>query len=456
MDWLHAFLLTARSKLEDYDVLARLNGGLIHRQGENRFINNGKRNDLGVEGTAVGQSSTVVVSPIVNRYNRKKTLLPKHCHTYASSKGISSMRTQSACGAFIKYSKGRLLKRNTLRNRIKTRTRKANKQCKLLQFVEPTNETLRLGKIYDDDFLSKNVLVFDGGDRDVPKLMAGAGSAFYPIRIIDGGLVVVKPANHHTGLSWCGEDGQEPPFILVPRSVSLELNSSGKEVVNAMRGVAETQKNLKRGGSKQVFTDDNYVCIGSKPIRVGGGVTDGCYNVDDGCDKKDWNTLFHSLKLAEQVMCACASTEVVNHVEEAKKMVDWKRAKSTYGETAQYYNGIAFGRNAYLRAHRDEDFTLSVTQIHMDREYGVDDRPVSYFCFPQLGVAVPLCPGDYLLFNAREPHCVSKRCRDEDDIYSMSFYLKTAVVGGHCNKLPLNKNEKRCLEEYWEYKSRKR
>jgi hypothetical protein len=32
---------------------------------------------------------------------------------------------------------------------------------------------------------------------------------------------------------------------------------------------------------------------------------------------------------------------------------------------------------------------------------------VVYFCFPTLGVAVPQHPGDYLMFNALIPHCIS-------------------------------------------------
>ena len=43
-------------------------------------------------------------------------------------------------------------------------------------------------------------------------------------------------------------------------------------------------------------------------------------------------------------------------------------------------------------------------------------------------LAVALRSGDYLLFNAREPHCLSSRCREDDQIYSISCDLKTSVV----------------------------
>ena len=50
----------------------------------------------------------------------------------------------------------------------------------------------------------------------------------------------------------------------------------------------------------------------------------------------------------------------------------------------------------------DADFTMSITQVFLkgQLEYHLNDDVVAYFCFPTLGVAVPLRPGDYLIFNA--------------------------------------------------------
>jgi len=74
-------------------------------------------------------------------------------------------------------------------------------------------------------------------------------------------------------------------------------------------------------------------------------------------------------------------------------------------------------------------------------EYLYDDKVVVYFCFPTIGVAVPLRPGDYLLFNAQIPHCISSRCTFEDEIMCTSTYLKTAIVGMNNNDLPLTQEQ---------------
>jgi hypothetical protein len=97
----------------------------------------------------------------------------------------------------------------------------------------------------------------------------------------------------------------------------------------------------------------------------------------------------------------------------------------------KYYGGLAFGCNLFLRCHTNNDFTMSMAQVHLKGkdQYTLADDVVVYFCFPTLGVAIPLQPGDFLLFNAQIPHCVSSRCKHTDQIMVLSMYLKTSVVG---------------------------
>ena len=109
------------------------------------------------------------------------------------------------------------------------------------------------------------------------------------------------------------------------------------------------------------------------------------------------------------------------------------------------FNGIAFGVNVFLRSHIDNDFTFSVIQVHVDANYNLKYDVVCYFCFPRLGVAVPLKPGDFLLINALEYHCLSSRCTKNVDIFCDSSYLKTAVVGGNDNKRELSYSEFKCM-----------
>ncbi len=84
--------------------------------------------------------------------------------------------------------------------------------------------------------------------------------------------------------------------------------------------------------------------------------------------------------------------------------------------------------------------TMSIASIHLKGkdQYKVDDDTIVYFCFPTLGVAVPLQPGDFLIFNSLIPHCVSSQCEQADDVYIVAMYLKSSVVGLNNNQLPLD------------------
>jgi len=94
----------------------------------------------------------------------------------------------------------------------------------------------------------------------------------------------------------------------------------------------------------------------------------------------------------------------------------------------KYFGSIAFGCNVFLCCH---------TVLADHDSYKLDNDFVVYFCFLTLGVAIPMRPGDFLLFNARIPHCISSRCDKNHKIMCISMFLKTAIVGLNDNSIPL-------------------
>jgi hypothetical protein len=94
----------------------------------------------------------------------------------------------------------------------------------------------------------------------------------------------------------------------------------------------------------------------------------------------------------------------------------------------------------------DKDFTYSAVTVLVRGRYTVNDGIVAYFNFPRLGLAIPLRQGDVLFFDPKEPHMISSRCNKDDDIYCLSFYLKSNIIGGNDNDKPLNDEEKECLQ----------
>ncbi len=50
-------------------------------------------------------------------------------------------------------------------------------------------------------------------------------------------------------------------------------------------------------------------------------------------------------------------------------------------------------------------------------------------------------PGDFVIFDATIPHCISSRCHNSDEIMCVSFYLKSRVVGMNDNCMPLSRDQ---------------
>jgi hypothetical protein len=73
----------------------------------------------------------------------------------------------------------------------------------------------------------------------------------------------------------------------------------------------------------------------------------------------------------------------------------------------------------------------------------------NYFVFPEQGIPVALRPGDKLIFNPKYHHCLSSRAYayQNKDVYSLSLYLKSAVVGKNDNSIPLADKETDLLRE---------
>ena len=102
----------------------------------------------------------------------------------------------------------------------------------------------------------------------------------------------------------------------------------------------------------------------------------------------------------------------------------------------------------YLNMHSDVDYTYCATSIHQREEYFDSQNVVAYFAFPRLGIAIPLRPGDILFFNPKEPHCVSSRCDNDDEIFCVSLYLKSANIGKNDNSMSLTPNQVALLSHY--------
>jgi hypothetical protein len=293
--------------------------------------------------------------------------------------------------------------------------------------------------------LRNNIVVCDGGDTD-SDAVKDISSGIHCLRIREGDLWVTDTVNGSLGLRYIVPGGDNSPvFIRLPREESINIMKNGRSLCSAMRTCALNQRQtLTRGKKNCVFTEDGnkYCCIGAQPGRAERGVQSGLYRLKHGLPSKEWDLLHKVLKRAEFAFDKYMDTKVIRHISCARSRINFKTMgtspSSSNKKHARYDNGLGFGINVHLRTHTDGDFTMSIVQATIDNhDYVIDDKVICYFAFPRIGVAVALHPGDFLLFNPREPHSISSRCRREDDIYIISYYLKTAVVGLNDNSNPI-------------------
>jgi hypothetical protein len=176
----------------------------------------------------------------------------------------------------------------------------------------------------------------------------------------------------------------------------------------------------------------------------------------DKLSKHHLKSLLRIMRRAERSFEEIADHQVISHLKNVKAVVPFKTMSlpSSAGKnhSVRYFGGIAFGSNAFLRCHTDADFTMSIAQVFLKGQNTLqaNDDVVVYFCFPTLGAAVPLFPGDFLLFNALIPHCISSRCKQMDEVMCLSMYLKTACVGLNNNDLVLTTPQAALARKYHE------
>ena len=232
----------------------------------------------------------------------------------------------------------------------------------------------------------------------------------------------------------------------------LECQSRVDSLCHALDAFEKVQRgSVKRGCP--IFGDHKYACVGKQPGRASSGVRD-TYHMSK-VDDRQLKTVVSYVRNLEHLFESFVESEVLLMVKEARKLLNYQTLSSG-GKECDIFGAFAFGRNVFLPAHKDKDFTYSIISVHLRgctyRETG--QSIVVYFCFPRLGTAIPLRPGDVLIINPLEPHSISSRCYESDELFCFSAYLKSSIVGLHDNKLELHQVEKTLSEDYI-HKSRK-
>ena len=371
-------------------------------------------------------------------------------HVYSHKNASSSQRTQ--CAAIAHFTDG--LSGPVRHHRYLRAKKKLKKQQRLLLEVVPPSDqrTFSISKI------NENIIVFDGGNATCPIISPPKNVKWSRHPVSD--LFIPDDIRGDIGLTFRRIDGSLP-FIRLPRDISLSIigKCGLKKIYNALQACQNLRPPLLRSSKKRVFSDPGkpprYACIGPQASRTTPMIHEHP-SFTQKLPSHHWESLLWLMRRAEECFKTIADHQVISHIHHAKKAVPFKTFTSTNpkSSSAKFLGGIAFGTNVFLPCHTDEDFTMSIAQVFLEGKtsYDLNNDVIVYFCFPTLGIAIPLRPGDYLMFNPLIPHFISSRCKHEDDIICLTMYLKTAIVGLNDNSLPLTPSQKQLAEQYLKYK----
>ena len=333
---------------------------------------------------------------------------------------------------------------------------KRRKQNARLDQISPSKDHQVLRGLVDDHFT-----FVDGGTLSNPRIrpLANPSKPTRVLAIRDNHLKVMTShiMNSERGLIYRFENGSSD-IILVPRKDALNQIQVRPDdhitLCNAFDMVESNVKRTEERGSKNkyVITDktQKYICVGNQTCR-------GCVGIRryhkalQLCHKHVLDRIMRYFKAIENLFAMYMDTEEIRIIHDAiEQMKSETFSIPTNPKTsASIYGAFACGKNVYLASHTDQDYTHSSISVHWTKKpYTLVDDVVAYFAFPRLGIAVPLRPGDVLFFNPNEPHCVSSRAKNENDVYCVSLYLKSSNIGLNNNGLSLTSHEKNLLDYY--------
>lgn len=379
-----------------------------------------------------------------------------YCHVY-KSKNSSSKRSQAAFMASIDHQSS--LNKGARKHQNKKSNKKNRKQQKMLIPIMVPKEQ----KVWTHEEIKNTVLVFDGGNVSNPPIQPPPNINWTAIRINDETMHIPDCDSEH-GLYFPSKTGGPPPFIRVPRKDALSITGmDDMEQSNLLAdafisAINHTQVSNTRGGSRTVFSPYKVANLGVQPCRAAVGLRQ--YSKKN--DKIPSHLQHHLARyMSDQEIAyeSIVATDIIRHTVLGRHINGYPLASSNSGmevKSLKHFSALNISADAFLPCHKDDDFTKSIVSAHLNNhQYTLDDIIIAFMCFPSKGVAVPLRPGDMLVFNPTEPHCISSKCNKDVTLFTSSMYLKTAVVGGNDNSIDLSGEQEALAQSYKVFHSKK-
>jgi hypothetical protein len=294
------------------------------------------------------------------------------------------------------------------------------------------------------------------------------------------------------GVICVDEDDGTIICIMPPREISIKLLSQSKrssavKQAHLIKYLLDNIPDTQRGASHKSKSDHPYIVVGVKALQDTGVSTSliGKTNepkpegqaqeeeievpVQSSITGKPGpfypkKTLVGVARRCEQIVRDFVPTEELFALRLALEV-----AETPVAETfANFWSSAAIGTNFAAAMHQDLDSFFSMlvvsaclqtdtvsfsTRVSSNLQY--DAQVAHHFIFPTYGLAIPLRPGDHLLFNPMVHHGCSYKLEayNDYDVSLLAFYLKTAAVGGNDSyRFQLSKLQQEVWNDFLQFK----
>ena len=190
-------------------------------------------------------------------------------------------------------------------------------------------------------------------------------------------------------------------YTLLPRREPLQLfkdDLTPDGLIRACKEAIQAKKTSTKRSCCRTFSEKPYAGdVDATALRIGG--VSALSRSAQGMNSALYDVLFsYSLGL-EDVTKNASEYEDIRRIEEVQNSVGFVTMRSSDGEVyAKWTTAQAVGVNLHVSSHKDRDFFESVVTAHKEGAgYNNNNDEVVYFCFPELGHAVPLKPGMILV-----------------------------------------------------------
>ena len=380
------------------------------------------------------------------------------CHTF-SSKTPTSTRTRTAANVLLDGLKRDICNIQYLNDKFRSIIKVSPKDYRNFQVMRDEHKDKKIffsGKNGYNDPTYENVNVQD--------------SVCIPVK--DNPFLIVHNDNVEDkgGIICIDEVNDDFVFALLPRKASTSYNhfQSFLDALKCLETCAPADVSVRGKKRTVVYEGDNngqnYLTFGIAPKRNGRGLYMKHF---DGFSETKHERAVISMRNFISARCSPFIPSMVKAgMKSILKLFQLDPSCISHKDDSKndamkqfldFFPSMASGRNTSLELHEDDDAFLSIVSVYNQDDIFLKKMPkktkaknsyisqvqkdsqiVKYFTF-SVGHSVGLRTGDILVFNPLFEHCIStktEQCRSSD-VYCVSFYFKSLVLGLNDNSIPV-------------------